>query len=557
MSEILLIDAEQPFANTMKSALEGRGFKVKQLDDGKDGLEYAREAAPALIVLCVELPKMSGYSICNKLKKDDDLKSIPLLITSSEATPETFAQHRKLKTRAEDYLIKPFDAASLIEKIGELIPLPEGGQAAESLVEEESLSLDSFDALDGLEESPPSEVALSSDELESIQLPADDGENADLSLDDLGNLDDLGADLGGSDLAGEAAAAADDLGALDDLGGDLSFDNLEEESVGAATIGDDALDALDSAFDGIGTPGESTDPESDSPPPPPPPAARPSPSPSLSSSSSTSAADLEALSGLRRENTDLLAKVGELEARLRSAEESARAAQAALNDKSSSSTSSARDTLELKKEVRAKEKELMDLKDELLKKDEVVVELEERVSAVQRESQAAIDNASMKEAEIASLQARVKAVSDERDQLEAAVRDTRANAEQEAAGLRSHVENMEAELASARGDIDSVRADLERTKKDLERSQNEANRALADGARMRSELDEQKGRVGALEKDIKEGKDQLVDAYNRIKAEERVREKAKKAVEIAFSLLQGEVDTRGNDEGMELAELDA
>jgi hypothetical protein len=73
---------------------------------------------------------------------------------------------------------------------------------------------------------------------------------------------------------------------------------------------------------------------------------------------------------------------------------------------------------------------------------------------------------------------------------------------------------------------------------------------------MRSELEEQRSRVGTLEKDIKEGKDQLVDAYNRIKAEERVREKAKKAVEIAFSLLQGEVDARG-DEGMELAELDA
>ena len=74
MAEVLLIDAEQPFAGEVKGQLEGRGFAVTQLDDGKEGLEYARANGVDLIVLCVELPKMSGYSICNKLKKDGELK---------------------------------------------------------------------------------------------------------------------------------------------------------------------------------------------------------------------------------------------------------------------------------------------------------------------------------------------------------------------------------------------------------------------------------------------------------------------------------------------------
>src|SRR5437870_4713698 len=108
----------------MVGALKGKGFAVKLLDDGKDGLDLAKSERPDLIVLCVELPKMSGYSICNKLKKDNDLKGIPLIITSKEATPETFAQHKKLKTRAEDYLIKPFAESELVEKIGAFIALP-------------------------------------------------------------------------------------------------------------------------------------------------------------------------------------------------------------------------------------------------------------------------------------------------------------------------------------------------------------------------------------------------------------------------------------------------
>ena len=103
MSKILLIESDGPFAQDLSTALEARGLEARVTADGKEGLDLAKVDRPDLIVLCVELPKMSGYSVCNKLKKDDQLKSIPLVIISAEATPETFEQHRKLKTRAEGY----------------------------------------------------------------------------------------------------------------------------------------------------------------------------------------------------------------------------------------------------------------------------------------------------------------------------------------------------------------------------------------------------------------------------------------------------------------------
>ena len=124
MSGILVIDAEQPFADQTTGALRARGFSVTLMDDGKEGLDVAAADRPDLIVLCVELPKMSGYSICNKLKKDNDLKGIPLIITSKEATAQTFAQHQKLMTRAEGYLIKPFSEAELVETIEALLARP-------------------------------------------------------------------------------------------------------------------------------------------------------------------------------------------------------------------------------------------------------------------------------------------------------------------------------------------------------------------------------------------------------------------------------------------------
>ncbi|MCX7958954.1 MAG: response regulator, partial [Deltaproteobacteria bacterium] len=98
---ITLIEAERDFANILKNELTKRGFEVDIFPNGDDGLDFIKKNTTDLIVLCVELPETSGYSICNKLKKDNKLKSIPLILISSEATPETFEQHKKLKTHAE------------------------------------------------------------------------------------------------------------------------------------------------------------------------------------------------------------------------------------------------------------------------------------------------------------------------------------------------------------------------------------------------------------------------------------------------------------------------
>lgn len=143
---VLLIENDSAFARAMSSALESRGYGVRTSPDGKEGFELARALHPDCVVLCVELPGLSGYSWCNRLKKDGDLKSIPLVITSSEATPETFDQHRKLKTRAEDYLLKPFPPETLVERVGALVGPPGQGLDGEELVTLDDVELEGADS---------------------------------------------------------------------------------------------------------------------------------------------------------------------------------------------------------------------------------------------------------------------------------------------------------------------------------------------------------------------------------------------------------------------------
>ena len=180
---ILLIENDATFAAEASGALEAVGFQVRISGDGKDGLDLAKELKPDAIVLCVELPRLSGYSICNKIKKDDSLKGIPLVLTSSEATDEVFEDHKKLKVRAEEYLIKPYPPAALVEKLVALVGRPEGGSAQATAFEaasdepvgdeevvslEEELGLEPFAAEPGEElpaldlDSLPDEPAVSS-----------------------------------------------------------------------------------------------------------------------------------------------------------------------------------------------------------------------------------------------------------------------------------------------------------------------------------------------------------------------------------------------------------
>ena len=63
----------------------------------------------------------------NKLRRSPSLREVPLILISSEETLATFEQHRKLKSRADEYLLKPIDGSDLLAKVGGLLKLDLGG----------------------------------------------------------------------------------------------------------------------------------------------------------------------------------------------------------------------------------------------------------------------------------------------------------------------------------------------------------------------------------------------------------------------------------------------
>src|SRR4051794_22475624 len=111
---VLLVDNDTALSESVAAALLPYACRSVLFTDGNEVLTYA--AVPSLIVLCID-PKRLGWAICNKLKKHPVLRSVPLILTSAEATEKDFEDHKKLKTRAEEYERKPLRVERLVDKV--------------------------------------------------------------------------------------------------------------------------------------------------------------------------------------------------------------------------------------------------------------------------------------------------------------------------------------------------------------------------------------------------------------------------------------------------------
>jgi len=118
----LCIEPDAGTADQLRRWLAPNGFEIKSIPNGDEAMEWGRVHKPSVIVLSVE-PKKIGYAICNKLRRSPSLRDVPLVLISGEETPATFEQHRKLKSRADEYMLKPLDREDLLMKIGGLLKL--------------------------------------------------------------------------------------------------------------------------------------------------------------------------------------------------------------------------------------------------------------------------------------------------------------------------------------------------------------------------------------------------------------------------------------------------
>lgn len=118
MSRILLVDDDVDLAELVTIKLQGEGHQVHSINTGEGAFELAKQVKPEIALLDIMLPKVTGYQLIRRIRKDPELYPIGILALS--ALGEEPEMIHGLEQGADDYLAKPFRLEQLIDKLGSI-----------------------------------------------------------------------------------------------------------------------------------------------------------------------------------------------------------------------------------------------------------------------------------------------------------------------------------------------------------------------------------------------------------------------------------------------------
>ena len=113
---VVCIEDEPGVIELIRLILERRGLTVVGAESGEAGLEAIRQSRPALVLLDLMLPGMDGWEIYRRMKADEAMKSIPVIIVTAKAEgiDEVLA---KQVAKVDDYIKKPFSLQELVQSV--------------------------------------------------------------------------------------------------------------------------------------------------------------------------------------------------------------------------------------------------------------------------------------------------------------------------------------------------------------------------------------------------------------------------------------------------------
>jgi CheY-like chemotaxis protein len=116
---LLIVDDSPTQLLILRNLLEKNGYTVEGAVDGENALSCARNGTPDLIISDIFMPKMNGYELCQALKQDSRLRSIPVILLTTMSASESIV--KALNTGADYFVPKPYDEKYLISKIKSIL----------------------------------------------------------------------------------------------------------------------------------------------------------------------------------------------------------------------------------------------------------------------------------------------------------------------------------------------------------------------------------------------------------------------------------------------------
>ncbi|CAN2039979.1 two-component system, cell cycle response regulator [Candidatus Magnetomoraceae bacterium gMMP-15] len=114
-TNILIVDDTTENLYLLKRILNKEGYKVQTAIDGPMALDGVQEELPDLILLDIMMPGMSGYEVCENLKKDERTRDIPVIFITAKADTKSIVNG--FERGGVDYIIKPFNRMELLARV--------------------------------------------------------------------------------------------------------------------------------------------------------------------------------------------------------------------------------------------------------------------------------------------------------------------------------------------------------------------------------------------------------------------------------------------------------
>src|SRR6185295_5155199 len=121
---IVIVEDDEDIAESIRYNLEREGFRVRVAATGEEALNLIFDRPPSLILLDLNLPHMSGFEMCRRLRAEAPTARVPILILT--ARTDEADKVLGLNIGADDYITKPFGMRELVARVNAVLRRAEG-----------------------------------------------------------------------------------------------------------------------------------------------------------------------------------------------------------------------------------------------------------------------------------------------------------------------------------------------------------------------------------------------------------------------------------------------
>ena len=137
---ILVVDDEKDLLDLIEYNLKKEGFHVLKAENGEQGIMLAKQSKPDLILLDIMMPRMDGLEAVEIMRKDEDLKRIPIIFLTARSDEKTEVEG--LNKGGDDYITKPISTTKLISRIKAIMRRFDESREAQNKLDVHDLEID-------------------------------------------------------------------------------------------------------------------------------------------------------------------------------------------------------------------------------------------------------------------------------------------------------------------------------------------------------------------------------------------------------------------------------